>query len=246
LNNRTALILAAGIGGRLLPKTKELPKCLLMVCGKPILQHQLEALLVNGIRDVVIVLGHFGGKIQEFISDSGLSNKIKITYVNNDDYLISNSSYSLWLARDYIKNGYIHLNSDLLFSPELIKKLLGSSYENSVIVDSTRHDQDMARAVFEGNQIVAMGRYPEITSYNAVVVGPFAFSFCAIRKILTVLGERFATGNKDGWCYLDFANIMNDSKYNLHYVDAQGNSWQEIDTHEDYMLACDIKGLSND
>ena len=58
-----ALILAAGFGSRLLEHTTNIPKALVEMAGKPILEYQIEALLQNGIKSINIVIGYQGGKI---------------------------------------------------------------------------------------------------------------------------------------------------------------------------------------
>ena len=60
-----AIILAAGMGTRLRPITMSLPKCLVPVNSKPILEHQLDALLLAGIREVVLVVGHLGKSLSD-------------------------------------------------------------------------------------------------------------------------------------------------------------------------------------
>ena len=67
-----AIILAAGMGTRLRPITSSLPKCLVPVNSKPILEHQLEALLTAGVRDVIL----------EIWPESGLSRRAFIIGVN--------------------------------------------------------------------------------------------------------------------------------------------------------------------
>jgi MurNAc alpha-1-phosphate uridylyltransferase len=63
------MILAAGLGQRMRPLTDTLPKPLLSVAGKPLLQYHLEALQRAGIREVVINLAYLGDKIREFVGD---------------------------------------------------------------------------------------------------------------------------------------------------------------------------------
>jgi L-glutamine-phosphate cytidylyltransferase len=233
-----ALILAAGAGTRLLPKTKTIPKCLLPVHGKPILQYQLEVLLQYEIQNVVIVLGHYGNKIKNFLSDSGYLKKLNISFVKNTDYLNTNSSYSLWLAKEQIQEGFIHINSDLIFDPKIVEDLLNCHFENRVVVDTQRHDEDMARAVFDGKRIIEMGRSPHISKYDAVVVGPFCFSSSATQKIIAEIDIRVSSGDKNGWCYLDFADFISQNKFELYYVETRNNFWYEIDTEEDYSTVC--------
>jgi len=61
-----ALILAAGLGSRLMHETKDLPKALVQVSGKAILSYQLDALISNSIHNIIIVLGKKGSLIKDF------------------------------------------------------------------------------------------------------------------------------------------------------------------------------------
>jgi len=64
-----AMILAAGLGQRMRPLTDHLPKPLLEVGGKPLLQYHLEALQVAGVENVIINLAYLGEKIRAFVGD---------------------------------------------------------------------------------------------------------------------------------------------------------------------------------
>lgn len=64
-----AMILAAGLGQRMRPLTDQLPKPLLSVAGKPLLQYHLERIRTAGITEVVINLAYLGDKIREFGGD---------------------------------------------------------------------------------------------------------------------------------------------------------------------------------
>ncbi len=64
-----AMILAAGLGRRMLPLTETCPKPLLQAGGKPLLQFHLEALAAAGITEVVINLAYLGEQIAEFVGD---------------------------------------------------------------------------------------------------------------------------------------------------------------------------------
>lgn len=62
-----AIILAAGLGTRLFPLTKDKPKALVEVQGKPLIQHQLEKLKTAGFTQVLINIHHFGDLVIEFL-----------------------------------------------------------------------------------------------------------------------------------------------------------------------------------
>lgn len=74
-----AIILAAGFGKRLMPLTKDIPKPLLPVLGKPIIQHNIEWLKANGINEIAVNLHHLPSKIIELLGN-GSKFGVKITY----------------------------------------------------------------------------------------------------------------------------------------------------------------------
>lgn len=62
------MVLAAGLGTRLLPLTETTPKPLLSAGGRTLIEYQLERLIANGIEDVVINVHHLGEQIEAFVS----------------------------------------------------------------------------------------------------------------------------------------------------------------------------------
>lgn len=75
-----ALILAGGEGVKMRPFTYELPKTMLPVKGKPILEHQIELLRESEIRDIYLAIGYLGEKIKEYFGD-GSKLGVKIHYL---------------------------------------------------------------------------------------------------------------------------------------------------------------------
>jgi MurNAc alpha-1-phosphate uridylyltransferase len=81
-----AMILAAGLGQRMRPLTDNLPKPLLSVGGKPLLQYHLEALQKLGVKQVIINLAYLGDKIREF-AGNGSQYGLKIHYSEESEPL---------------------------------------------------------------------------------------------------------------------------------------------------------------
>lgn len=77
---KKAYILAAGQGIKMRPFTYKMPKSMLPVKGKPILQHIIEQLRDNEIKDIIILVGHMAEKIKKYFGD-GKKFGINITYV---------------------------------------------------------------------------------------------------------------------------------------------------------------------
>lgn len=75
-----ALILAGGKGVKLRPYTYEMPKCLLPVSGKPLLEHVIDLFRSHDIRDIVLSIGYLGEKIKEHFGD-GAKFGVKIRYI---------------------------------------------------------------------------------------------------------------------------------------------------------------------
>ena len=74
-----AMILAAGLGKRMLPLTKTVPKPLLQIHGKSLIEYHLDALQKAGIAEIVINVSHLGSLIEETLG-SGASRGIEIRY----------------------------------------------------------------------------------------------------------------------------------------------------------------------
>src|SRR5450432_2485472 len=64
-----AVILAGGLGTRLWPLTKTVPKPMVPVAGAPYLEHQLRLLEKQGIRDILLLTGYLGEQIEEHFGD---------------------------------------------------------------------------------------------------------------------------------------------------------------------------------
>ena len=79
-----AVILCGGLGTRLYPITREIPKSMVIIKGKPFLEHQIELLKKNGIYDVVLCVGHMADQIKKYFGD-GSKFGIKISYGKPQD-----------------------------------------------------------------------------------------------------------------------------------------------------------------
>ncbi|MDH6305359.1 MurNAc alpha-1-phosphate uridylyltransferase [Parabacteroides sp. PF5-5] len=82
-----AMILAAGMGTRLMPLTETLPKALVPINGKPMLEHLILKLKAAGFREIIINIHHFGDQIIEFL-DAHEYFDIKIKISDERDYLL--------------------------------------------------------------------------------------------------------------------------------------------------------------
>ena len=63
--------MAGGKGTRIATVAADIPKPMIKICGKPILEHQIENLKVCGLTDIILVIGHLGEVIQEYFGKMG-------------------------------------------------------------------------------------------------------------------------------------------------------------------------------
>jgi choline kinase len=225
-----ALILAAGRGTRLLPPTKNTPKCLLKVGQKSIIEHQLDVLSACGITDVIIVIGHCGDQIQRQLQ----SHTSKITFVENHEYATTNSVHSLWIARDHLTDdpeGFLILNGDLLFTPPMLKRLLEAGHDCSIVIERpTLEENDMVDVKMDNERILYMGRDVPREDIAAEAVGPIKLSHESGIQFLQTL-----RGRENEWVFYLLSEFA--QTHALYGVWSNGETWQEVDTLEDLEVA---------
>ncbi|ODS37151.1 hypothetical protein BEH94_02650 [Candidatus Altiarchaeales archaeon WOR_SM1_SCG] len=113
---KKAFILAGGKGTRMRPLTYEIPKPLIPLHGRPIIEHQIEHLKKFGIEEVILGLGYGAEKIIAHFAD-GRSAGVKIKYVVEKEEL--GTAGPMLLAKDYLDETFVMLNGDVLSKVDL-------------------------------------------------------------------------------------------------------------------------------
>ena len=127
---KRAILIAAGLGSRLIPITLNTPKPLIRVKGKRIIESLLDALTEVGIEEIYIVRGYLG---EQF--DSLLYKYPNIKFIENDKFNEANNISSVVLAKDYLSNAYIVESDLLLHNKNLIRKYQYSSNYLGITVE---------------------------------------------------------------------------------------------------------------
>ena len=106
-----AVILAGGLGSRMGEACSSLPKPMLNLAGKPVLEHQIERLKREGITEFILVTGYLGEKIEEYFKD-GSSLGVSILYYREREPLgTAGALFELGLTEDFLL-----CNGDLIFN----------------------------------------------------------------------------------------------------------------------------------
>ncbi len=242
-----ALMLAAGKGARLGKYTRNNTKCMLEVNGKTLLERTIDSLLEANIDKFIIVLGYKKENVINFIKEKGLDKKINITYVYNDIYDTTNNIYSLYLAKEYLKNDdTILLESDIIYDKSIIKKLVDSNYESAAVV--AKYNEWMDGTVVTLNKSNVIKNFIEKKDFDYKDVSLY-YKTVNIYKFSKDFSNRFylpflesyikCYGNND-YYELVLKVIANLKEVKLYSYILNNELWYEIDDCQDLDIASSI------
>lgn len=146
-----AILISAGQGTRLLPHTLEMPKCLVPVAGRPIIDWQLDALQQAGISDVVVVGGYRASQIESHLDSLPASGRPG--FIHNPFWSVSSSISSVWAARSCLDAPFCLMNGDIVLTPGLLAAAVqGSGPGVGLVVENSPVPEldDMRVAISDG------------------------------------------------------------------------------------------------
>ena len=132
---QNAIIVAAGIGERLAPLTDVTPKPLIKVHGKPMIESIIDAMIQNGITEIVVVVGHLKEQF-DCLPDQYPS--VSIILLFNPYYETCNNISSLYVAREYLKSSIITDGDMVIHNPEILDPTFEASGYCSSWVEETQ------------------------------------------------------------------------------------------------------------
>ncbi|WDP85102.1 MAG: phosphocholine cytidylyltransferase family protein [Desulfobacter sp.] len=236
-NNRitTALLLAAGTGSRLLPLTQKAPKCLTMVNETCILDRLIASLNHHGFKRLVVVTGHLEDCIRNFLEDR--AGNLVIEYVFSPRYKTTNNIYSLWMARNFISEPFLLIESDLVFDPSLLTEML---YPDRIAVAGIKPWLNGSTVTInQSHRVDAFhrdtSRSPTRTKYKTVNI--YSFSLSSWYQVVDLLNEYIHAGRVNDYYEVIFREMVAQKRLSLKAVSFDGKPWYEIDTLEDLASA---------
>jgi histidinol-phosphate/aromatic aminotransferase/cobyric acid decarboxylase-like protein/choline kinase len=128
-----AIILAAGMGKRLGDLTRGNTKCMVQVNNQTLIERMLSHLKKLELKRIIMVVGYKGENVTKYVGD--FVDGIPVTYVVNPVYDKTNNIYSLFLAKELLKeDDTLLLESDLIIEEEILHRLVANSYPNLAVV----------------------------------------------------------------------------------------------------------------
>jgi choline kinase len=244
------IVIGAGRGSRLGPETDEIPKALVPVMGRPMLEWILDALAAGGFsrKDVVFICGYKADVVR--------SRYPEFTFVDNPDWEKNNILASLLCARQHMRNGFVSTYADIVYRGSVVKNVAQSPHALVLAcdtdwrrryIDRSQHPEtDAEKMRAEGDRVVELSRRIQPERASGEFIGVAKATAEGAEAILSAFDRVAAewTGREEPWregrsfrrAYLiDLFQHMLESGTPFRRVDTHGG-YMELDTRED--LAC--------
>jgi len=227
-----ALILNSGLGCRMGVITKEHPKCMTEISHTDtILSRQLKQLVSFGIEEVVMTTGYYDDVLVDYCNVLHLP--LKFTFVNNPLYDQTNYIYSIYCAKEHLRNDDIILmHGDLVFENLVMEAVVDSPNSCMVVSSSLPLPEKDFKAVVTNGRIEKVG----IEFFEHAVAAQPLYK---IKKEdwLVWLGniETFCENNNRK-CYAENAFNEVSNQCNIYPCDVHNMLCAEIDTPEDLKI----------
>ena len=224
----TALLLAAGTGSRLYPLTKSEPKCMTFVNGKSILDRMVASLNHHGFKRLVIVTGHLESCIRKYLGNQ--IGDMEIEYIYSPLYKTTNNIYSLWMARNAIKEPFLLLESDLIYDKSLLARMLTP---DRIAVSRMRKWMNGTCVKFNQSEVVKkfiLGNAEDSGIDRFKTVNIYSFSLKSWEKIVKRLDQHILGGKVNDYYETVFADLVDEDNLSLKAVTFDQKQWYEIDT----------------
>ena len=170
------IILSAGQGRRLLPLTKNRPKCLIPLSGRPVLEWQLRNLAAAGVYKVVVVTGFGVDQVEAALMTMQLD--VSVATLHNPFYQFADNLGSCWVARHEFEGDVLLLNGDTLFDIEIARRLVKLRPVAPITVAIDRkdfYDSDDMKVHVEGDWLLAIGKTLEPPAVDGESIGFLRF-----------------------------------------------------------------------
>jgi choline kinase len=234
------LVLAAGAGRRLRPYTDTLPKALIPVADDTaILDISLHNLAAVGVTDVVIVVGYAAEAIEQRVEQLQRRHGVRLSLLTNEKAEIWNNAYSVWLAREQMRDGVLMLNGDTVHPASVEEALLASRGPEIVLAvdrEKTLGEEEM-KVLLDGDGFVTrITKLMDPRSADGEYIGVCLIEPTCVPALAAALQTTIERNPdlyyEDGYQeFLDRGGRIGTAPI------PSGTSWVEVDNHDDLELA---------
>lgn len=224
-----AIIIAAGIGSRIINETDNVPKTLLPYGDGTILSTILKNIYQAGIHDFVVVVGYQSQYIKNYLEKNNYFG-YDITIIENPQWRKGNGISVLITESEVVEEDFLLSMSDHIVSLRALKRVVNyKSDKNLLLVDPQTEKifdiDDATKVFFKGDRIVDIGK--DISQFNGIDCGIFRLTnrfFEAMKEVLKVNRDSISSA---------IEILIKNMDMEAVYLE-QNESWIDIDTYQAY------------
>ena len=246
-----AIIIGAGRGRRLAHLTDDVPKPLVSILGRPMLESVLDALAAGHLtrEQTVFIRGYRGDVIEARYPE--------LTYVHNDEWEHNNILLSLLCAREHLSGGFVSTYADIVYKPEAITAVMASPHDITLVCDTdwrrryvgrSEHPESDAEKLCadDGDRVTQISRKIPPEQAFGEFIGVMRMTPAGVQRFLNAFdAARARHADDDMYCegrtfakayLIDLLQRMLEDNVAIHCVGMHGG-YMEIDTTQDAALA---------
>ena len=243
------VILSAGMGTRLMPLTKEIPKTMLEINGMTLLERMIRNCIDAGINKFIVIVGYNREKVTELCPQISEKYDIEIKAIANEKYDITNTSVSTYLASKFIEENdlddFVLINGDNVVDPKIISNIVASNNTGMIIDNFKELNEESFKLIIDdesfneertiaNGKINSIGKGLDIPSSTGEFIGVSKVVSDDVAEFNRIL-ESLIEENPQN--YYDFAFKDLSIIKTIDFVLTNGLKWTEIDDHNDWEKA---------
>jgi len=222
-----ALILAAGRGRRC-GLDGGTSKALLEIAGRTLIEHQVASLRKLGVMEIGIVLGHAAEQVRA-VTGPGCE------YIYNTLFAETNSLYSLWSARHWLRGSFMLLNCDVL-ADHRIYEMVGQAPGCALAYDSASGgEEEHMKVTLQDGRLAHISKEVNGHPIHGENVGLLKFCDDDAAVLLREVDRLVVEGNTNTWAAAAFNRLA--AHVAIQCIDIAGLAWTEIDYPADLLNA---------
>ncbi|MBU3209290.1 NTP transferase domain-containing protein [Clostridium algidicarnis] len=216
---KQAVILAAGEREEF-----NMPIGMLQLSDETIIERILNILEMNGIKDTIIVAGYKSEYYEE------LAKKRGIKVVNNPKYKWTGTMPSLACAKDFIKDDFLLIESDLIFEDRVIEEVVNAKKRDLVVITNESGSGDEAFVEIRRGHLFKMSKDKhQLNKIDGEMIGVSKLSLDVFNKMM----EEFKY-NTNPYLNYEYSLLDVSRNYDIGYLKIDDIIWGEVDNKEHY------------
>lgn len=226
---KKAMILAAGFGTRLLPLTETIPKALVPLNGKPMIEHVINRLIDFGIDEITVNSHHYSSLLKDYFERTSFTAKINLVIENE----ILGTGGGIKNAGRFLENAgaFIVYNVDVL-SDFKIQDMFAFHLENGPVATLAVKQRRTTRPLLFDKENNLVGRVSEgkrsffKNNYDALAPGSIEKAFCGIHILSSGIFKYFPKENN--FDIIDYYMNLTKKGVLIKAYDIAGAHWEDL------------------